>query len=99
MQFAPFPKDLVGLHTLRFSGWSLVSNSVGKDVSPLAGMTSDCWDQVDDFNWLKPGHSPNWSLLRSDDRLDADQWNRLYNVRSENVAELLQISASVRPVA
>jgi len=26
------------------------------------------WDQVDDFNWLKAHHSPNWSIMTNEDR-------------------------------
>ena len=33
------------------------------------------WDQVNDFNWLKAGHSPNWSVLDLASRFGADQWN------------------------
>ena len=25
------------------------------------------WDQVDDFNWLRAEHSPNWSVLQPGD--------------------------------
>ena len=32
------------------------------------------WDQVDDFKWLKAEHSPNWSILPDDDRLDEQVW-------------------------
>jgi len=32
------------------------------------------WDQVDDFKWLKAEHSPNWSILPDEDRLDEQVW-------------------------
>lgn len=25
------------------------------------------WDQIDDFNWIKAGTSPNWNVLKSGD--------------------------------
>ena len=27
------------------------------------------WDQVDDFNWLRAEHSPNWSVLQPGDEV------------------------------
>jgi len=32
------------------------------------------WDQVDDFKWLKPEHSPNWSILPAEERLKDEIW-------------------------
>ncbi|KAF4637934.1 hypothetical protein G7Y89_g164 [Cudoniella acicularis] len=32
------------------------------------------WDQVDDFKWLKAEHSPNWSVLPEEQRLDEAIW-------------------------
>ncbi|GKU15845.1 unnamed protein product [Fusarium langsethiae] len=32
------------------------------------------WDQVDDFKWLKAGHSPNWTTLSENERLGDDLW-------------------------
>jgi hypothetical protein len=32
------------------------------------------WDQVDDFKWLKSEHSPNWSLLPEEKRLQEVIW-------------------------
>ena len=32
------------------------------------------WDQVDDFKWLKSEHSPNWSVLPEDSRLQEVVW-------------------------
>ena len=32
------------------------------------------WDQVDDFKWLKAEHSPNWSILPSEERLEEEVW-------------------------
>ncbi|RDW73826.1 TBCC-domain-containing protein [Coleophoma crateriformis] len=35
------------------------------------------WDQVDDFKWLKAEHSPNWSLLPEEERLQDDVWTNV----------------------
>ena len=37
------------------------------------------WDQVDDFNWLKAEHSPNWSTLQRGDEgtIESGQWEVL----------------------
>ncbi|KAH7369879.1 tubulin-specific chaperone-like protein c [Rhexocercosporidium sp. MPI-PUGE-AT-0058] len=32
------------------------------------------WDQVDDFKWLKAEHSPNWSILPDDKKLNEEVW-------------------------
>jgi len=32
------------------------------------------WDHVDDFKWLKAEHSPNWSILPENERLEEDLW-------------------------
>ncbi|KAI4152369.1 MAG: hypothetical protein LQ340_002940 [Diploschistes diacapsis] len=32
------------------------------------------WDQVEDFNWLRSEHSPNWSILDPKDRTLDDTW-------------------------
>ncbi|CAJ0551869.1 Ff.00g058480.m01.CDS01 [Fusarium sp. VM40] len=32
------------------------------------------WDQVDDFKWLKAGHSPNWTTLSENERLSDELW-------------------------
>jgi len=36
--------------------------------------TQNLWDQVDDFKWLKAEHSPNWSILPTEERLNEDVW-------------------------
>ncbi|KAF5024914.1 hypothetical protein F66182_2998 [Fusarium sp. NRRL 66182] len=36
--------------------------------------TENQWDQVDDFKWLKAGHSPNWTTLSEDERLSNELW-------------------------
>jgi hypothetical protein len=32
------------------------------------------WNQVDDFKWLKAEHSPNWSIIPEEQRLNEDTW-------------------------
>ena len=32
------------------------------------------WDHVDDFKWLQVEHSPNWSILPSEERLEEEVW-------------------------
>lgn len=34
------------------------------------------WDQVDDFKWLKAEKSPNWSILPEEERLPEDVWTK-----------------------
>lgn len=37
----------------------------------------DLWNQVDDFNWLKAEHSPNWDLLGLEDTVLDDTWREI----------------------
>jgi len=37
-------------------------------------LSSNQWDQVDDFKWLKAEHSPNWSILPEEKRLPEEVW-------------------------
>lgn len=36
--------------------------------------TENQWNQVDDFKWLKAGHSPNWNILSDSQRVDEKIW-------------------------
>ncbi|KAF4966270.1 hypothetical protein FSARC_6003 [Fusarium sarcochroum] len=36
--------------------------------------TENQWDQVDDFKWLKAGHSPNWTTLSENEMLSDELW-------------------------
>lgn len=35
------------------------------------------WDQVDDFKWLKAGHSPNWTTMSEAQALDDEIWTKV----------------------
>jgi hypothetical protein len=35
---------------------------------------SDKWDQVEDFKWIKPEPSPNWSILESNAAVSDEVW-------------------------
>ena len=39
--------------------------------------TENQWDQVDDFKWLKAGHSPNWTTLSSAQTLEEEIWKKV----------------------
>lgn len=39
--------------------------------------TENQWDQVDDFKWLKAGHSPNWSTLPGAEMLSDEIWTKV----------------------
>ncbi|KAL8841347.1 MAG: hypothetical protein Q9170_000978 [Blastenia crenularia] len=60
------------------------------DMTLPEGTNSDHWDQVHDFNWLKAGHSPNWSILEPAKRKVPDQWKRLKTATEDEVDEVLQ---------
>lgn len=35
------------------------------------------WDQVDDFKWLKSEHSPNWEVMRREERVRQGEWEEV----------------------
>ena len=35
------------------------------------------YDQVDDFKWLKSGHSPNWRVLPTNECIARDVWEKI----------------------
>lgn len=35
------------------------------------------WSEVDDFKWLKAGHSPNWTTLSEAQRFGNDVWKHV----------------------
>ncbi|KAK1829401.1 tubulin binding cofactor C-domain-containing protein [Podospora conica] len=52
---------------------------------------SNQWDQVDDFKWLKTEHSPNWSILPEEERIEDGRWKvTLAGVPGEGVEEIFQ---------
>ncbi|KAL4897744.1 tubulin binding cofactor C-domain-containing protein [Aspergillus ambiguus] len=36
--------------------------------------SQDCWNQVEDFKWIKPEPSPNWSLISPEDAVPEQVW-------------------------
>lgn len=56
------------------------------------------WDQVDDFKWLKAEHSPNWSILPQDQRLEEEIWTHVVpggpGVGSEDILKKVGIKKS-----
>lgn len=39
--------------------------------------TENQWNQVDDFKWLKAGHSPNWTTLGESQVLGEEVWTKI----------------------
>ncbi|KAF7553154.1 hypothetical protein G7046_g7172 [Stylonectria norvegica] len=46
-------------------------------VTESEGSVENQWDQVDDFKWLKAGHSPNWTTLSETEKLGDDVWKKV----------------------
>ncbi|CUS08481.1 unnamed protein product [Tuber aestivum] len=38
---------------------------------------NNLWDQVDDFKWLKSEHSPNWEVMREEERILWGEWKKV----------------------
>lgn len=43
-------------------------------MGPDQDLDANKWDQVQDFNWQKTEHSPNWRILPEEDRLAENIW-------------------------
>ncbi|CAL8577774.1 hypothetical protein XPA_003590 [Xanthoria parietina] len=60
------------------------------------GSQTNMWDQVNDFNWLKAGHSPNWSVLSLARRFEPDRWTIIQSLTEgdpvDTVLEAFDIS-------
>ncbi|EFR03049.1 hypothetical protein MGYG_06047 [Nannizzia gypsea CBS 118893] len=41
------------------------------------GKKADKWSSVEDFNWLRPEPSPNWSVLKDEYTVDNRVWGRI----------------------
>ena len=73
MRFAPLPACYVCPLSPKGEAWS--KNADGYvQVTEAEKETENQWDQVDDFKWLKAGHSPNWTILPEEDRLRDEVW-------------------------
>ncbi|KAJ3501525.1 hypothetical protein NM208_g16916 [Fusarium decemcellulare] len=46
-------------------------------VTEAEESTENQWDQVDDFKWLKAGHSPNWTTVSEHERLSDELWQKV----------------------
>ncbi|KAL8760405.1 MAG: hypothetical protein Q9199_000029 [Rusavskia elegans] len=79
------------LHDLRFAPFQ---NFLRLGVPE--GNQTNMWDQVNDFNWLKAGHSPNWTVLSLARRFGADRWKLIQSLTEgdpvDTVLEAFDIS-------
>ena len=60
-------------------------------MSEVEDSSENQWDQVDDFKWLKAGHSPNWSIMPEESVVKENVWTHV--VRGQpglSVGETLQ---------
>jgi len=70
MRFAPLPAPYVRLARISSSTFAADQEQRTDAEEP----DENQWDQVDDFKWLKAGHSPNWTTLSENERLSDDLW-------------------------
>lgn len=56
-----------------------------------AGMegVKNCWDQIDDFGWLKVEASPNFRVLAEGERVGEGGWERVLG--GEDLGEVLGV--------
>lgn len=63
----------------------------GSQLSEKQDEASNQWDQVDDFKWLKTEHSPNWSILPEEERIEDGRWKEtLHGAPGEGVEDILK---------
>lgn len=46
-------------------------------MTPADEGVENQWSQVDDFKWLKAGHSPNWTTLSETQTLNDGIWTKV----------------------
>ncbi|KAL8642397.1 MAG: hypothetical protein Q9228_000903 [Teloschistes exilis] len=69
-----------------------VALTITEAVAPLTGVGPEWWSLINDFNWLKGGQSPNWSILGPEDRSTAITWERVMEIgNDEEVDEVLPL--------
>ncbi|EZF97559.1 hypothetical protein H113_02442 [Trichophyton rubrum MR1459] len=55
------------------------------------GKQADKWSLVEDFNWLKPEPSPNWSVLEDEKAVEDHVWGRILgDKRGMKLTEILE---------
>jgi hypothetical protein len=70
MRFAPLPEVYVSPIASHTRICCLTDTQRTETEEPEENQ----WDQVDDFKWLKAGHSPNWTTLSDNERLSDELW-------------------------
>ncbi|KAL9096415.1 MAG: hypothetical protein Q9165_001412 [Trypethelium subeluteriae] len=59
--------------------------------------TTNKYDQVDDFNWLKAEHSPHWRVLPLAERIEERVWQTIVPREADvNVENILQVTKVIR---
>lgn len=66
---------------------SSVSHDDKSSAITTTNSASNKWAQVADFKWLKVAHSPNWSILPVEDRMDEKDWKTIIAITSSAKAE------------
>ena len=63
-------------------------------------LAPNLWDQIDDFNWLRAEHSPNWSLLQPEDEeaIASEGWEKIVAAEKSQLElnALLKVGKIVR---
>ncbi len=74
MKFAPLPDTYAQqLGSQGGNGSGGGKDDGGKEAEQIENM----FDQVDDFKWLKSEPSPNWSLMKEEDKVPEDTWREV----------------------
>ena len=78
MRFASLPIIFVSL-SLRWMICVTIADEQGYQGTDDSKKQPDLWNQVDDFKWLRPEPSPNWSVLTPDDNrvIIEDDWKQI----------------------
>jgi hypothetical protein len=89
----PIIEDCNGLKFAPAPEWYLddaKTNNTGE-----ATIDGGMWANVDDFKWLKPEPSPNWSRLPSEKRVSPNSWETLFASDDEPSKVLQRVGVSV----
>lgn len=64
-------------------------------MPPWSETHENQWDRVDDFKWLKADHSPNWSVLPEEERLEGAFWTDEVSGKTEASAQEILKKAGI----
>lgn len=85
----PIIEDCTGIHFAPLPDGFMVAED---------GQVENMWENVDDFKWLRNEQSPNWDILKAEQRVSGEVWEKVTSggehVGTDEVLNAVGVSAS-----